>query len=160
MGALPRLLSSTNRLQFLSNLAGAASGANGFTGDGGPATSAKLSFPTGMAIDGSGNIFFADYFNHRIRDVSGGNINTVAGPSQGFGGDGGPATSASLNLPRGVWVDGSSNLWISDTGNNRIREVVGGNINTVAGDGTAGSVGDGGPALSAQLNSPFAAILD
>jgi hypothetical protein len=108
----------------------------GFSGDGGPATSALLSYPTGVAVDASGNLFIADFLNNRIRKVSSdGTITTVAGSGAfGFGancecgtgsfsGDGGPATSATMNTPTGVAVDASGNLFIADTFSNRIREV-------------------------------------
>ena len=115
--------------------------------DGCPATSAILSFPTGVAVDASGNLFIADHGGHRIRQVDGqtGIISTVAGNGiQGFGGDGGPATSATLNTPRRVAVDASGNLFIVDRGNQRIRRVDGqtGIITTVAGNGIQGFSGD------------------
>src|SRR5207302_3592509 len=106
----------------------------GFSGDGGPATSAELNEPTGVAVDGAGNLFIADYGNNRIRRVDAATqvITTVAGGGAtgcslcggGFSGDGGPATSAELNSPKGIAVDGAGNLFIADNGNNRIREVV------------------------------------
>jgi len=129
----------------------------GLSGDGGPATSAQLNNPFSVAVDASGNLFIADVGNNLIRKVSAsGIITTVAGSgSYGFSGDGGPATSASLNTPYGVAVDASGNLLISDTGNNRIRKVLAsGIITTVAGNGTAGVTGDGGPAISAELKGP------
>jgi hypothetical protein len=131
----------------------AGNGSGGFGGDGGPAISADLGEPTQLSFDSSGNLFFADSSNNRIREISGGIINTVAGDGviPYFGGDGGPATSAHLYNPGGVWVDASGNLWITDSGHYRIREVVKGIINTVVGNGTYGSGGDGGPATSAQL---------
>ena len=103
----------------------AGNGNPGFSGDGGPATSASLQGPFGIAVDATGNLFIADTSNNRIRKVStSGIITTVAGSGNaGFSGDGGPATSASLDTPLGVTVDASGNLFISDSGNNRIREV-------------------------------------
>jgi len=96
----------------------------GFSGDNGPATSAALYSPTGVAVDTSGNVFIAATFNNRIREISGGIITTVAGNgNNGFSGDNGPATSASLARPGGVALDASGNLFIADTNNNRIREV-------------------------------------
>ena len=141
------------------------SGAHGAGGDGAAATSAQLSSPYGVAVDGSNNIYIADGRNHRIRKVtaSTGFISTVAGTTQGFGGDGGSATAtaAKLNGPRGVAVDSAGNLYIADTGNNRIRKVdTAGNISTVAGDGTVGSSGDGGPAAMATLNAPYGVAVD
>ena len=143
----------------------AGNGVGGYSGDGGPATSASLNQPNGVAVDSSGNLFIADTGNHRIRRVDAvtGTITTVAGNgTQGFSGDGGAATSAELNFPYGVAVDGSGNLFIADTGNNRIRRVDAATsvISTVAGDGTTGLSGDGGPAISASLNSPYGVGVD
>ena len=138
-------------------------GTNGFSGDGGPAASAELNFPQGMAVDAAGNLFIADTHNNRIRKVSpGGAISTVAGSAKfGFSGDGGPATSAELNGPTGVAVDSSGNLFIADTANNRIRKVsAGGIITTTAGNGTFGFSGDGGPASSAEVGGPSGVALD
>ncbi|MFL6448655.1 MAG: Ig-like domain repeat protein [Bryobacteraceae bacterium] len=104
----------------------AGNGSSGYSGDGGPATSASLFYPRGVAVDGSGNIYIADEDNNRIRKVSAGTgvITTVAGNgSDGFSGDGGPATSASLEGPSAVAVDGSGNLYIADWGNQRVRKV-------------------------------------
>jgi sugar lactone lactonase YvrE len=130
----------------------AGNGIGGFSGDGGPATSASLDGPYGAAVDAAGNVYIADWQNNRIRKVSGGTITTVAGNgNQGFSGDGGPATSASLNQPQGVAVDSVGNLYIADSGNERIRKVSGGTITTVAGSGSYGFSGDGGPATSASL---------
>jgi uncharacterized protein (TIGR03437 family) len=104
----------------------AGNGDQDFSGDGGPATSAALFEPVGVATDAAGNVFIAEYFNHRIRRVSpSGIISTVAGNgNRGFSGDGGPAVQASLNTPQGVAVDSAGNLFIADTENNRIREVL------------------------------------
>lgn len=144
-------------------VAGSDVGKSSYSGDGGPATSALLSFPNGLAVDGDGNLFIADSNNNRIRKVSpAGIITTVAGNGvAGFGGDGGPATSAQLRYPEGVAVDANGNLFIADAHNNRIRKVTpAGIITTVAGDGTAGFGGDGGPADAAQLNYPTSVALD
>ncbi len=111
-----------------------------FGGDGGPATSAHLNFPSDVAVDFSGNLFIADRNNHRVRKVdTSGNISTVAGTgNSGFSGDGGPATSAQLQAPRGIVADSSGNLFIADSGNSRIRKVdTSGNVSTVAGTGTS-----------------------
>ena len=134
-----------------------------FSGDGGPATSARLRNPFGVELDSSGNLFIADLGNNRIRKVdTSGNISTVAGNgSQGFSGDGGPATSTKLNNPRVVVVDSSGNLFIADTNNNRIRKVdTSGNISTVAGNGSFGLSGDGGPATSTTLSNPRGVAVD
>jgi uncharacterized protein (TIGR03437 family) len=144
----------------------AGNGSNGFSGDGGPAASAELAAPCGVALDGAGNLFIADYGNSRIRKVTpAGIISTVAGNgTAAYRGDGGPATSAELGRPQGVVVDGAGNLYIADTANSRIRKVTaGGTISTVAGDGDGsfgGNSGDGGPATSAQLNTPSGIALD
>ena len=141
----------------------AGTGTFGFSGDGGPATSAELSSTAGVALDGSGNLYIADEDNSRVRKVDGsGTITTVAGTgTAGFSGDGGPATSAELNFPGGVAVDGSGNLYIADAINHRVRKVDGsGTITTVAGTGTFGFSGDGGPATSAELNDPDGVAVD
>ncbi|MGO9094620.1 MAG: kelch repeat-containing protein [Bryobacteraceae bacterium] len=141
----------------------AGSGSLGFSGDGGPAASALLDVPRGVAVDALGNLFIADTDNQRIRKVSaGGIIATVAGDgTQGFSGDGGPATAAELNTPNRVAVDAFGNLFIADTDNQRIREVsAGGIVATVAGDGTGGFSGDGGPATSASLYFPWCVAVD
>jgi uncharacterized protein (TIGR03437 family) len=139
----------------------AGNGNQGFSGDGGPATSASLFTPIGVAVDSAGNLYIADSFNNRIRKVSGGTITTVAGSgSDGFAGNGGPATSASLSLPAGMAIDSAGNLYIADAGNNRIRKVSGGTITTFAGNGAASFSGDGGPATSASLNFPSGVAFD
>jgi sugar lactone lactonase YvrE len=144
----------------------------GFSGDGGPATSALLSFPSGVAVDASGNVFIMDSLNNRVREVSAnGIITTIAGSgafgfgncicgSGSFSGDGGSATSATL-YPAGVTLDASGNLFIADTFNHRIREVTAdGIITTVAGNGSPGFSGDGGPAISAAMNNPYGVAVD
>jgi uncharacterized protein (TIGR03437 family) len=130
-------------------------------GDGGPAISATLSAPNGVAVDSLGNIFVADTGANRVRKISpGGIITTVAGngqapPTGGLLGDGGPATSASLLSPAAVAPDSAGDLYISDTGNNRIRKVSpAGIITTVAGNGSSTSYGDGGQATLAGIPAP------
>ena len=150
----------------ISTVAGA--GTEGYNGDGGAATAAQLNYPVGVAVDGAGNLYIADLGNHRIRKVdSAGVISTVAGAGStgesggGFGGDGGPATAAQLRSPAGVALDGAGNLYIADALNNRIRKVdSAGTITTVAGAGTEGFGGDGGPATAAQLYRPAGVALD
>jgi hypothetical protein len=161
----------------------AGNGNAGFSGDAGPATSAELNLPTGLAnssgaaVDGSGNLLIADSSNQRIREVSctnsaipctppaglaAGDISTVVGNgTAGFSGDGGPATSAELNSPCALAIDASGNLFIADFGNARVRRVDAktGIITTVAGNGVSGLSGDDGPATSAAISfSPFESL--
>ena len=139
----------------LSTVAG--TGTEGFSGDFGPATSARLRFPRGLALDEAGNLYIADRWNHRIRKVAAnGVISTVAGSgTRGFGGDGGPAASAALDAPWHLTVDGAGNLHIADTRNHRVRKVTpDGVITTVAGNGAPGFSGDGGAATAARLRFP------
>ena len=145
----------------------AGTGEHGFSGDGGAAVEAQLASPTGVTVDGSGNLYIADRDNHRIRKVdSTGTITTVAGTGEdSFGGDEGPAVRGHLSSPFGVGVDGSGNLYIADWGNHRIRKIDStGTITTVAGTGEYARVGeshgDGGPAVQAQLNSPTGVAVD
>jgi cysteine-rich repeat protein len=138
-------------------------GTGGFSGDGGPATSAELALPFGVAADASGQLYVADTFNRRIRRIdSSGTITTIAGNgSFGFSGDGGPATTASLSNTIGVAVDAQGNVAIADTTNQRIRRIdTSGTISTIAGNGTFGAAGDGGMATSAQLNQPYLLATD
>jgi sugar lactone lactonase YvrE len=139
----------------------AGNGAGGYAGDSGPATSAELNHPTGVAYDSSGNLYIADFSNLRVRKVdTNGVITTVAGNGQadtaGVGlGDGLPATLASISGPYSVAVDNSGNLYVSDQTAQRIRAVdTSGTISTVAGTGGHGFSGDGGPATSAEIWSP------
>jgi len=132
----------------------AGNGNLGFGGDGGKATAAQLTNPTGAAVDSAGDVYIADAGGHRIRKVSAaGVISTVAGNGiPGYSGDGGPAIAAQLDFPSGVAVDSAGNLYVVDTANERVRKVTPeGIISTVAGNGTAGYSGDGGPATAAQL---------
>ena len=135
-----------------------AGGVSGSGGDGGAATSAQLSQPQSVAIDGLGNLYIADTLNNRIRRVDpSGVITTVAGTgTAAYGGDGGAAIAASIQHPDGVAVDTLRNVYIADTGNNRIRRVdaTTGVITTVVGTGVAGALGDGAAATAAQLSGP------
>ena len=141
----------------------AGSGSLGFSGDGGPATAARLNMSLGgVALDSAGNLYIADLLNERIRKVSPvGTISTYAGNGgYGFWGDGGPGTAAQLR-PRGMALDPAGNLYIADFGNSRVRKVTpGGTISTYAGTGTPGFAGDGGPATAAQLSFPQGVALD
>lgn len=135
----------------------AGNGQAGYSGDGGPATSASLQGPIAVAVGSDGSLYIADYNNNRVRQVGpGGRINTVAGNGQaGYGGDGGPATSASLNGPIGVAVGPDGSLYIPDSHNNRIRRVGSdGIITTVAGDGFQGFSPQGGLAINTHVYEP------
>ena len=146
-----------------------AQGQGGYNGDNIAATSAELSGPMGVAVDGAGNLYIADYYNERIRKVDAiGNITTVAGNGYttgnglgGYNGDNIPATVAELNGPSDVAVDGAGNLYIADEYNNRARKVTpAGNITTVAGTGIGGYNGDNIAASSAELYWPASVAVD
>lgn len=147
--------------QLVSTVAG--NGLAGFSGDGGPALSARLDTATCIALDLAGNLYINVQKSNRVRkvDVSG-VITTVAGNgSVGFGGDGGPATAASMAGNWGMAVDAFGNIYISDQGNHRIRKVSStGIITTIAGTGTSGFSGDGGPATDAKMNAPLGIAVD
>ena len=137
----------------------AGNGTPGFSGDNGPATSAQLYGPDGIAVDSAGNLYIADSVNNRIRKVSNGIITTVAGNgTAGFSGDNGPATSAQLYSPSGLAVDSAGNLYFADSANYRIREVSNGVITTVTGNGKPGHSGDNGPAANATINGFFVTV--
>jgi uncharacterized protein (TIGR03437 family) len=142
----------------------AGKGDKGYFGDTGAATSAGLSYPRGVAVDKSGNIYISDSPNHAIRKVSGGNITTFAGGSTagpGFTGDGDKAVNARLNEPTGIAINAAGDVYFSDSLNNRIRKIdTNGVINTVAGNSQVGLVGDGGPALAARVTAPEALAFD
>jgi sugar lactone lactonase YvrE len=152
---------SSNRIREVSGgivTTVAGTGAAGFSGDGGPAIHATFNGPWGMAFDGSGNMFVADFGNCRIREIgANGIVTTVAGNgTTNYSGDGGPATNAGLSHPYAVAVDWLGNLYIADGGNYRVRKVSStGTITTVAGDGKQGFAGDGGPPLQAELGIPI-----
>ncbi|HTY89217.1 MAG TPA: hypothetical protein VMB80_17350 [Candidatus Acidoferrum sp.] len=135
----------------------------GFSGDGGAATNATLNQPMGVAADRAGNFFIADAYNNRIRRVdTSGIIKTVAGKnSAGYTGDGVAATNAALYYPAGVTVDIQNNVYIADMVNSRVRRVdTDGYIFTFAGTNSAGSTGDGGPAVVAKLNNDRTVAFD
>jgi RHS repeat-associated protein len=146
----------------------AGTGFSGFSGDGGPATQARLYSPLGIAADASGTLYIADTVNHRIRKIdNSGIITTVAGSGSsgyyggGYSGDGGPATQALLYYPKGVAVDTLGNLYIADSDNHRIRKVhSNGIITTIAGNGDIVYGGDGGNPTEAQVHWPLRVVLD
>jgi uncharacterized protein (TIGR03437 family) len=165
--ATPGYVFQMNAAGILTRVAGTSS--IGYSGDGGLATNAQLSvagYQSGVAVDGSGNVYIADFNNNVIRQVAAatGIITTVAGTgTHGYSGDGGTATSAELNFPTSVAVDGFGDLYIADSDNYRVRKVAAatGVITTVAGNGSAGNdSGDGGPATSATLSFPSGVAVD
>ncbi len=168
-GALYIADTGNHRIRKLSPTTGlittiAGTGTQGFSGDNGPATSATIDTPTGLAVDTAGNLYLADTHNSRIRKITviTGTIATIAGTgSPGFSGDTEAATSATLALPHGLSLDAAGNLYLADTANHRIRRIdaITGVITTVAGDGTQAFSGDGGPATTASLDSPTATSL-
>jgi len=141
----------------------AGTGTAGYAGDGGAATSALLNYPWGIALGGDGSLYIADLSNNCVRKLTtAGTISTVAGTgARGYGGDAGPATLATLNVPAGVVVDVAGNLYVADSGNHLVRKVSAatGIIQSIAGTSNATS-GDGGPANGAQLDGPYALFLD
>jgi sugar lactone lactonase YvrE len=163
----------------------AGTGQQGFSGDGGPATAAKLHYPQNVAIDAAGNLLIADSGNDRIRVVAAssgtfygqamtaGDIYSIAGDgTSGFSGDGGPATAAEFAYPQDVAIDAAGNVLIADSGNQRIRVVAAssgtfygqtmtaGDVYTIAGDATEGFSGNGGPATAASLADPQDVAID
>jgi hypothetical protein len=163
----------------------AGNGTRGFSGDGGPATSAELTDPDEATVDATGNVLIADTQNNRVRVVAAstgtfygramtaGDIYTIAGNGhRGFSGDGGPATGAELYNPAAATVDAAGNVLIADYANSRIRVIAAsngtfygqvmtaGHIYTIAGNGTVGFSGDGGPATGAEFNGPQSAAVD
>jgi len=156
----------------------AGAGGSNHSGDYGPAVLAQIDQPDGLALDAAGNLYIAARGEHRIRkvDAATGIITTIAGTSfgidtgvmgivmyqGGFGGDGGPATSAILNDPSYVSVDAAGNVYISDTMNYRIRRIdaATGIIRTIAGTGVRGFSGDGGSALNAEISTPAGLVVD
>jgi len=141
----------------------AGTGTGGYNGDGIAATSAELNDPNGIATDASGNVYIADFSNHRVRKVNAaGIISTIAGDgTDGFSGDGGPAIDAEFNSPTDVALDGSGNVYITDNNNDRIRKVdTSGIITTFAGTGYGGYNGDGIAATTADLYAPDRVAVD
>lgn len=150
--------------QQISTIAG--NGTTGYVGDNGPATGASLNNPTGLALDGRGNLYIADSFVNAVRvvDLTTNIIRTVAGNgTPGYSGDGGQGTSAKLSGPNGLAIDAVAGvLYIADTGNNVVRklDLTTGVISTFAGTGVAGYSGDGAAAISAQMNGPWGVAVD
>jgi hypothetical protein len=162
--------SQNNRIRMVTLATGkittiAGNGIGWYAGDGGPAASAELHNPMGVAVDSSGNLYIADTLNNRIRIVTltTGTISTIAGTgTPGSGGDGGPAGSAQLNSPTAIAIDPFGNIFIADKLNNRIRKIAFGTgvITTVAGNGSCCYGGDGGLAIDAQLYYPTGVAVD
>jgi len=151
-----------SRPQSLVSIA-AGSGVYGYSGDGGPAVEARLGFPRDLAVDPQGNLYAADINSYVIRRIDAeGVITTIAGNGVwGFGGDGGPATSATLGYWSRIDVDSAGNLFIADTENLRIRRIdAEGVITTIAGNGARGFGGDGGPATEARLSNAYPIEID
>jgi len=142
----------------------AGTGIIGYSPNGTLAVNAEIGSPSGLAIDGAGNIYFADMRYNVVREIvaANGEIFTTAGSGiLGYSGDNGPASTATLNNPQGLGFDSSGNLYIADSGNNVIRKVNAENsfITTFAGTGTAGYSGDGGSPASATLNAPWSVVV-
>jgi gliding motility-associated-like protein len=141
----------------------AGTGVAGFSGDGGPATSAQLTSPYAVSFDQAGNIYITDVGNSRIRKIdAAGIITTVAGNgTQGSSGDGGPALDAELNTTLKVVLDNNGNMYLDDAGNYRVRKIdATGIISAYAGTGAFGYSGDGGPATAAEMTSVSGIALD
>src|ERR1017187_4690353 len=142
----------------------AGNGQTGFAGDLGQSKNSKLWHPEGIAIDSSGNIYFADVTNNRIRKIAKGSgiITTICGNGTfAYTGDEGLAKFAGLNSPEGISIDTAGNIYIADTNNDCIRKIISGTgtISTIAGGGTQG-LKDGALAKTAKLNNPTAVISD
>jgi RHS repeat-associated protein len=141
----------------------AGTGTAGYSGDGGPATSAAINAPNGLTATSDGSVYFADAGNQRIRRIGpDGMISTIAGTGvAGYSGDGGPAKDAKLYIPLFLASGPDGSLYIADSRNNRIRRIgPDGIITTIAGTGASSSSGDGGPATSAGLNYPQGLAVD
>lgn len=153
----------STKAQNISTIAG--NGVAGGSGDGTAATGAQLNAPRGICVDHSGNVYIADFANHKVRKVDGstGIISTIAGTGvSGYTGNGGAATNAKLANPADVCVDTNGNVYIAEYSNHCIRKINSstGFISTIAGTGTAGYSGDGGLAINAKLNVPRGVFTD
>ena len=163
----PPAATETAQAGMISTVAG--TGEAGFSGDGGPATAAELHmsgdeiYLRDVAVDDAGNLYIADWYNHRVRKVDpAGVITTVAGTGEpGLSGDGGPATEALLYWPAGLAANAAGDLYVAAYANQGVRQIdTTGVIRTVAGTGHVGLSGDGGPATEAELNYPNGLALD
>jgi gliding motility-associated-like protein len=140
----------------------AGTGALGYSGDGGPATSALLYHPLFLAVDNAGNLFFTDQNSDVLRKINtAGIISTINNTPAGYSGDGGPLALAQFTNIAGIYFDAAGNMYLSDYGNGTIRKVNTADVvSTIAGTGTLGFGGDGGPAIAAQLNHPYNVVVD
>ena len=160
---LPSIWTLESELDYIRTLAG--TGTAGYNGDNINATKARLNYPVDLAVDRSGDIYIADDSNNRIRKltVSTGILTTVAGTGlTTYNGDDIDATTAAINTPEGVGVDGLGNIYIADTANHRLRKVTvsTGKITTVAGTGTPGTGKDGILATTSNLFRPASVAVD
>ncbi len=147
---------------IISTIAGTP-GVGGFAGDGGPASSALMYHPKGIAMDCKGNLYISDFYNARIRKIDpSGIITTIGGTGvNGFSGDGGPATAAKIHATFGITVDKAGNVYLADANNQRVRMISNtGIMSTVAGIGYCASLGDGGPATAACFSSTYGVLAD
>jgi uncharacterized protein (TIGR03437 family) len=157
---LVRVISGAN-IRTIAGMSPGGVASPGFSGDGGPGTSAQLFNPIDIALDSNGFVYIADQYNQRIRKLDQAfNISTIAGTNH-YGGDSGPAASALLDLPETVTMDSNGYLYFADTFNNRVRRITpAGVVTTVAGTGECGYSGDSGPATAAKLCHPFGLAVD
>ncbi len=154
--------SGNNRIRKLasgsvSTIAG--TGTSGFA-DGNATATAQFATPTGVAVDGSGNVYIADSGNNRIRKLVSTTVSTIIGTGTAGFADGAATATAQLSNPNGVAVDGSGNVYVADTSNNRIRKLVSTTVSTIAGGASSGSTGDNTAATSALLNAPKGVAVD